>query len=418
MSNLFKKLSGEKKTVAKNYSALIVLQGFTYLLPLLIIPFLQRRLGLEYFGLVMFAQYLMAFCVAASDFGFNVTATREISVLRSQGADYSKIYFKVFWARTILLVLVFCFLCILVFSVPRFRVEWQMYLLSYGAVVGQTLLPDWFFQGIEKMRLLTIVNVCAKLIFTLILFVFIESASDYLLVPVFNSIGFLISGVVMFVLSLKYVTWQWPDFNDSKEFYKESFQVFISNLASQMSYAANGLILGFFAGNAIVGIYGAFDKLIIAVKKMYIPLYQAIYPFLARKDTAEKIRLVHTLIPIVAAVGALITLGIVFLGPWFIDFYYEDIEISANSYLFQWMGLIAFFTGLSLLFHSLYAPARKLFKQRMSMMLIAGVFNVLFSLIMVSLYGLIGTVIAFITTEAILLILAVYFFTKDVRANA
>lgn len=150
MSKLSKKLSGEQKTVAKNYGALVVLQGLNYLLPLLIIPFLERQLGLEKFGLVMLAQYLMAFCVAFADFGFNVTATREISILKAEKGDYSSVYFKVFWARMILLVVVFILLSIIIFSIPRFSVEWHIYLLSYGAVIGQTLLPDWFFQGIEK----------------------------------------------------------------------------------------------------------------------------------------------------------------------------------------------------------------------------------------------------------------------------
>ena len=72
MSRFSKKLSGEEKTVAKNYGALTVLQALNYILPFLIIPFLERTLELERFGLVMKAQYLMAICVAAADFGFKL----------------------------------------------------------------------------------------------------------------------------------------------------------------------------------------------------------------------------------------------------------------------------------------------------------------------------------------------------------
>ncbi len=107
MSKLSKKFSGEEKTVAKNYGALTVLQALNYILPFLIIPFLERTLGLERFGLVMLAQYLMAFCVAAADFGFTTTATREISILKAKNADYSDIYFKVFWARIFLLIIIY-----------------------------------------------------------------------------------------------------------------------------------------------------------------------------------------------------------------------------------------------------------------------------------------------------------------------
>jgi O-antigen/teichoic acid export membrane protein len=206
MSKLSKKFSREEKTVAKNYGALTILQALNYLLPFLIIPFLERQLGLEKFGLIMLAQYLMAFCIAAADFGFSTTATREISLIREKKGDYSTVYFKVFWARIILLFLVFLVLCLFVFSIERFRVEWPIYLLSYGIVIGQTILGDWFFQGIERMQLLTIINAFAKILFTVLLFVFISSPTDYMYVPIFNSIGFLVAGIIMFTLSLKYVT--------------------------------------------------------------------------------------------------------------------------------------------------------------------------------------------------------------------
>lgn len=411
------KISKEQKTVAKNYSSLVVLQGLNYILPLLIIPFLERQLGLEKFGLVMLAQYLMAFCVAAADFGFNVTATREISIIKSQGGDYSTVYFKVFWARMILLILVFGLLSLVVFSVPRFSIEWHIYLLSYGAVIGQTLLPDWFFQGIEKMRLLTVVNVVAKVLFTILLFVFITAPSDYFYVPIFNSIGFLTAGIFTFLLSMKYVKWQWPNFKESQEFYKESFQVFTSNIASQLSYAANGVILGIFAGDAVVGIFSAFDKLIIAAKKMFLPFYQAMYPYMARKSFSKKKQMMKKLIPIVAFVGLIGVVVILLIGDWIIEFLYNDVNIYKNTYLFKWMSIIAFFTGLSSLFQALYAPARKLFKNRMMMMIIAGVFNVTLSLIIVPYLGLKGTIIAAIGTEAILLVLASYFYRRDIIRN-
>ncbi len=411
-------ISGEKKTVAKNYGALVILQSLNYLLPLLIIPFLERRLGLEKFGLFVLSQYLMGFCVAAADFGFNVTATRQVSIIKSQNQDYSQVYFQVFWARMLLLFVVFACLCIFIFSFERFRVEWAFYLISYGAVVGQTVLPDWFFQGIENMRLLTVVNVGAKVLFTVLLFLFIQSPADYYFVPVFNSVGFLSAGIICFVISMRYVRWQGPNFKQGMEFYKESSQVFVSNIASQLSYAANGLILGFVAGDAVVGIYGAFDKLIIAAKKMYIPMYQAIYPFLARKEVKQMIKFTKGLIPVVAGIGTIGLMIVVFAGEWILDLLFEDPAIVENVLLFRWMGIIVLLAGLSLLFHSLYAPARRLFKNRMWMMIISGIFNVVLSLILVPIYGLAGTVTAFIATESILLLLATYYYLTDTREHA
>lgn len=413
MKKTLNNLDNEQKTVAKNYSALMVLQGLNYVLPFVIIPFLERTLELERFGLVMLAQYLMALCIAATDFGFSTTAVREISLLREQNQDYSTIYFKVFWARVILLFLVFLLLCGFVFAIPRFAVEWEVYLLSYGMVIGQTLLGDWFFQGIERMKILTIVNAISKILFTLLLLLFISSPDDFLLVPIFNSIGYLCAGSIMLGLSMKYVTWQWPNFSDSREFYNDSFQIFLSDIASQFTYAANGVILGLFAGNSVVGIFSAFDKLMLAARKMYIPICQAVYPYLSRKAYQKKRELMRRLIMATLAIGTVGSLFVIFLGQWVVEFLFEDPAIVANVYLLQWMSLIVLFVGLSLLFTNLYAPARKLFRQRLKVMVYAMFFNLILGFLLVPYIGLRGTVITTILTELFLVIISARFYFTD-----
>lgn len=413
MKKTLNNLDNEQKTVAKNYSALMVLQGLNYVLPFVIIPFLERTLELERFGLVMLAQYLMALCIAATDFGFSTTAVREISLLREQNEDYSTIYFKVFWARVILLFLVFLLLCGFVFAIPRFAVEWEVYLLSYGMVIGQTLLGDWFFQGIERMKILTIVNAISKILFTLLLLLFISSPDDFLLVPIFNSIGYLCAGSIMLGLSMKYVTWQWPNFSDSREFYNDSFQIFLSDIASQFTYAANGVILGLFAGNSVVGIFSAFDKLMLAARKMYIPICQAVYPYLSRKAYQKKRELMRRLIMATLAIGTVGSLFVIFLGQWVVEFLFEDPAIVANVYLLQWMSLIVLFVGLSLLFTNLYAPARKLFRQRLKVMVYAMFFNLILGFLLVPYIGLRGTVITTILTELFLVIISARFYFTD-----
>ncbi len=413
MSRFSKKLSGEEKTVAKNYGALTVLQALNYILPFLIIPFLERTLELERFGLVMKAQYLMAICVAAADFGFTTTATREISILKSQNEDYSDIYFKVFWARIFLLLVIFILMISFVFAIPRFRIEWEVYILSYGFVIGHTILGDWFFQGIERMRLITIVNALSKILLTVLLFVFVSSPEDYIMVPIFNSTGYLLAGFLMLFISLRYVKWRKPNFKGSSQFFKESFQIFISDISGQLIFAANGLVLSLFASDSIVGIFSAFDKLMIAAKKMYLPFYQAMYPYMSRKSQSEKNKMMRKLIPAVALVGIVGMLAIIFFGGWAVDFLFEDKALFENVYLLQWMSLIAFFTGLSLLFTNLYAPSKKLFKDRMQVMVIATIFNLSLGFAIVPYFGLQGTVLTAITTEIFMFITSLYFYKRD-----
>src|SRR5690554_7448672 len=78
---LFKKLtnSEDKKRLLGNFLSLSGLQVFTYILPLITLPYLVRVLGVEKYGLVMFAQSFIMFFNILVDYGFNLSATREIA---------------------------------------------------------------------------------------------------------------------------------------------------------------------------------------------------------------------------------------------------------------------------------------------------------------------------------------------------
>ncbi|WP_299213917.1 oligosaccharide flippase family protein, partial [uncultured Dokdonia sp.] len=142
------------KIVAGNYLALLFIQGANILLPLFTLPYLIRTIGTERFGLVMIAQSIGVFLTIVVDFGFNISATREVSLLRKNREKLSQLYWNIFYIKSALVVLAFMVLVLMVITIPRFRSESLVYILSFGMVLGQAIFPTWFFQGIEKMKVI------------------------------------------------------------------------------------------------------------------------------------------------------------------------------------------------------------------------------------------------------------------------
>jgi len=401
------------KIVAGNYLALLFIQGANILLPLFTLPYLIRTIGTERFGLVMIAQSIGVFLTIVVDFGFNISATREVSLLRKNREKLSQLYWNIFYIKSALVVLAFMVLVLMVITIPRFRSESLVYILSFGMVLGQAIFPTWFFQGIEKMKVITFINVLAKIIFTISIFIFILSPLDYQRVPLLNGGGFIVAGIIGFLYSLKYVDFKKPDYKAIRILLKDSSSLFISNFATSLYTSSNTFILGMLGGDAIAGIYSSMEKLVLALKNVFVPLYQAIFPWLATKKPFQIKAFIKKISIPIAVIGMILTIVMILIAKPLLHFIYDDVNIDSYSSIFQILALIALFSSLNMLLISLYYPAIKHYKKRMYTLVTGGVFNLIVALIAGYFYGIYGVAIAAVTTELFILILARYFYSKD-----
>jgi len=275
--------SKDAKRLISNFFALSVLQGVNYILPIITMPYLIRVLGAKYFGLLAFASATVAYLEIITDYGFNLTATREISIHRRDKKKVNEIFSTVMCIKMLLMITCFIFLCILVLSLDKFSKNWEIYFFTFGTVVGQVLFPVWFFQGMEKMKYIAYLNILARSLFTLAIFIFVQTQEDYYIVPVLSSLGYIVAGLCsLIIIKSKFdINFQLQRIVIIRKYFTNARNIFIIDFIPNLYNNFSTFFLGFFVSMEILGYYSLATKIIDIFNRFIYVIRNVTYPYLS-----------------------------------------------------------------------------------------------------------------------------------------
>jgi len=315
--------SKDNKRVVSNFLSLSVLQGANLILPLITFPYLVRVLGVEKFGLVAFALATVTYFEILTDYGFDLSATRQVSIHRDNREKLSSIFSAVITIKGLLSLISLVLLSALVFSFPKFSDFFLIYFFTFGRVIGKILFPVWFFQGTERMRISTTLNILAKVIFTGAIFLFVKESDDYLLVPIFNSSGFIVAGIIALIQIRGFgVRFSFQPKAVLIEQLYDGWHIFLSRIYVNIYTTTNTFLLGVMTNNIIVGYYAIAAKIIEAIDSVFIPPNSALYPYMSKlyhDNKAKFYRLVDRMKLVYLVAAVLLCLAALLLGKIFIE---------------------------------------------------------------------------------------------------
>jgi PST family polysaccharide transporter len=392
----------------ENFISLSTLQVANYILPLITLPYLVRVLGPEKFGLIAFAQAFIGYFNVLTDYGFNLSATRDISINRKDNDKVSEIFSSVIIIKFGLLLLSLFIMTLIIFSFDKFRSEWPIYYLTFGMVIGQVLFPVWFFQGMEKMKYITFLNILARIIFTISIFIFVKNASDFLYVPILSSLGSIVAGVLAFWIVFKDfgVKFRMPDFERVKFHLKEGWYIFISTVAISLYTTSNTFILGLFTNNIIVGYYSAAEKIIRAVQGLLSPVSQTIFPHVSKLMNESKdagIKFIRRITYLIGGLSFVISLVIFILANLIVETILGS-QYTESIIILRILAFLPFLVGLSNVFGVQTMLTLNYKKAFTNIIVFASGVNIFLAIILVPIYNDIGTSISVLITEMIITI--------------
>lgn len=309
------------KRVASNFGYLVVLQFAGYLFPLLTIPYLARVIGVEKIGDIAFAAAIILWFKTITEWGFNYTATRDIARCRDNVEETSQILSNVLWARVFLGLICFLILYLASEWIPALKERQAIILVTFLLIPGDIIFPVWFFQALERMKYITILQLLAQGIFTGSIFLFVKSQEDYIMQPMLLALGSITSGCI--ALYLIYCKWGYrlykPRINLILKVIKSSKDVFLNQIIPNLYNSFSTVLLGFFHGSTANGLLDAGTKFTGVARRFLDVLSRAFFPFLSRKINYHNI---YVLISI--SISAIFSICLFLLAPLIIKIFYTE----------------------------------------------------------------------------------------------
>lgn len=412
-----KELIQSNGRLLKNMTWLTVLQFANYLIPLIIIPYIVNVLGVEMFGKVSYAQNIISYFTLVINFGFEYSATRRIAINKNDKTTLSEIFWGVLKQKAILLLFSFAALVLLYFTFSRVHDDFKLYLFVFLLNVGVVLFPTWFFQGIEQMGKMAVFNVIIKALGLILTVVFVRSASDYLLYPLFHSIAYILCGVIalMYVVKHFQIPWVKTDKTLNKRLFKDGFPIFLNNLFVSGYTIANMTILGIFETDTVVGYYSGAYKIIMAVLMLTsMPINMAIYPIISRKFAESyKAGITYFKKSIVnlAVISLIVSIVTYFAAPLLVKIILRgDFEPAVD--LLRLFSVLPFLVIMASLFtvQGLYGAGLQRYAPYVGASI--GTFCIIFDIIMIPKYSMYAAALGWIISQALEIIISAFIFYK------
>lgn len=411
-----------KRSIIESVMSLSIINVLNIGLPLITLPYLVRVIGPERYGVYSFIFVIIQYIVLLSSYGFQFSATKNISQNRTDHKELSVIFNSVIFCKLGIAIVLVMMLGLATYFIGYLRKDYLLVILGFGIVFGDVFTPIWFFQGVEKMRYITIINFISKLVFTLVIFFVVKKADDYVYLTLLNSIGSIVAAILSMYFVRRYFNIKVfiPKFDDLKLQMQQGFHIFLSTIGINLYRNSNIFLLGVFSSEYAVGIYSVAEKIIKSMQSLATPVTEALYPYLSNKFNGQtKKKYFETIVYVskyLVVFYVLLVAFILLFSPYLVNFFLGEKFSSANV-LIRIMSSVVFLGGFGYVFGVLGLFNIGEQKKFLVNVFISGVLGVLVLIVFVSKYNAIAAAVAMVVAELTLFLLCLNSLIKSCRAE-
>jgi len=387
--------------------ALYWVQFATFVVPLVTLPYTSRVLGPDGFGLVIFAQGFAFVLGLLIDFGFGVSATRNVAMARDDTTALSAIVGRVLGAKLMLAAGSLLVAIVALAAVPKLRANPDLLALAWIAALASGFNPGWFFLGIERLRLPSLIQFVSRVVSAALTFVLVQDRGDAWIVVGLYAAASVVTMVISNALMYRRIRFRVPHVRGGVAALKDAWVLFVGSGAVTLYTSLNVVLLGLFASSAQVAHFGAAERVVRAATQLIGPAATAVFPRLsylqASAEPARARKLIGIAGAVIGGIGLASAALLALLAPVIISVVF-GVEFEDSVLLLRLLAALVPLVALNTVLAGGWMISLHMDRQVVRIVLSAGLLNVALACVLTPLFGPVGMACSVLTAEAAVLL--------------
>ncbi len=332
-------------SLKKNFIYQTGYQVLATALPLITTPYINRVLGAEQLGTYTYvANYFTIFAML----GFNNYGSKMIAATKHNENELAHTFSSIRKLQCLMAtVVVAIYLLFISLCIPEHK---SLYFIESLWIINCFIDINWFFWGMEKVKLTVNRNLIIKLITLLGVFIFVRSRNDILIYAFILVIGTILSDIYLISQVKKYVKGTKTTFYEMIAHIKPCIALFIPIVAMSIYQQMDKTMLGVLSTYEQVGYYSSADKIVNIPLGIITGLGTVSLPRIVSLISENKImeykKVVEKSISLVMFMCSAIAFGILAVSQEFVPLFFGREFLPCVS-LVSFLTFVIFFKAIS-----------------------------------------------------------------------
>ena len=320
------------KSLKVNYIFNMLNTVTSLLFPLITFPYASRIMLADGIGQVNFFQSIIQYITLLTCLGIPMYAIRKIASVRDDTVERNKVATEILLLHASLSIMGYVIVALLAAFVTDIQVDIPLFLILSLTIFFTAIGCEWFYQGIEDFKYITIRGLIVKIIAVILLFALVRTKEDILWYAGYLVFGTLGGNVFNFIRLRKFISFRklpWRELHPLVHL-KPALHIFVLNLVVSLYVNLNSVMLGFMSDTTSVGLFTAATKLSHVLLSLVSALGTVMLPRLSNLiSTGQKDKfneLAQKSITVVMALTLPLTAGLIMTAKYLIPLF------CGNSY--------------------------------------------------------------------------------------